>query len=117
MKLGIEQLDPILNVSDIAASLRFYVDLLGFANAPWGDDNFTCVGKQTRSIYLCKNGQGGGKTWIWMGVDDAQAWYDHLQKHGAKLHGPPENYPWAYEFRVEDPDGHVIRIGSEPRES
>jgi len=29
--------------------------------------------------------------------------------------GPPQNYSWAYEFRVEDPDGNVLRVGSEPR--
>jgi hypothetical protein len=24
------------------------------------------------------------------------------------------NRPWAYEMQVEDPDGHVLRFGSEP---
>ena len=26
------------------------------------------------------------------------------------------HYPWAYEMRVEDLDGHVLRIGSGPKE-
>ena len=26
----------------------------------------------------------------------------------------PMNYPWALEFQIEDPDGNVIRFGSEP---
>jgi hypothetical protein len=27
----------------------------------------------------------------------------------------PINYPWAYEMKVQDPDGHVRRLGSKPR--
>lgn len=33
---------------------------------------------------------------------------------GAKIRHPPANYPWAYEMQVEDPDGNVLRFGSEP---
>ena len=29
---------------------------------------------------------------------------------------PLENYPWAYEMKVEDPDSHVLRFGSKPKE-
>jgi hypothetical protein len=27
---------------------------------------------------------------------------------------PPTNFSWAYEFRIADPDGHVLRFGSDP---
>jgi hypothetical protein len=26
----------------------------------------------------------------------------------------PANFPWALEMHVADPDGHVLRFGSEP---
>jgi hypothetical protein len=26
-----------------------------------------------------------------------------------------ENFPWACEMRVGDPDGHVLRFGSDPK--
>ena len=26
----------------------------------------------------------------------------------------PRNFSWAYEMKVGDPDGHVLRFGSEP---
>jgi len=29
----------------------------------------------------------------------------------------PTNFPWAKEMHVEDPDGNVIRFGSEPDEA
>jgi hypothetical protein len=28
---------------------------------------------------------------------------------------PPTNFPWALEMQVKDPDGNVLRIGSEPK--
>src|SRR5580692_1059794 len=34
------------------ASLRLYVDLLGFKNASWGTDDFTCVSRGGACIYL-----------------------------------------------------------------
>ena len=27
---------------------------------------------------------------------------------------PPTNFPWALEMQIEDPDGNVLRFGSEP---
>jgi hypothetical protein len=33
---------------------------------------------------------------------------------GARIRQEPENYSWAYEMQVEDPNGHVLRFGSEP---
>ena len=33
---------------------------------------------------------------------------------GVKIRMAPTNYPWALEMHVEDPDGNVIRFGSEP---
>lgn len=37
----LENITPILNVKDISLSLAFYVGILGFKNAKWGDDSFT----------------------------------------------------------------------------
>ena len=38
------------------------------------------------------------------------------ERHDAKRSVLPEHYPWAYEMKVTDPDGHVLRFGSEPKE-
>jgi len=107
---------PILRVSDMAASLRYYVDVLGFTNAPWGNDEFTCVSRVDRAgIYLCRGGQGQPGTWVWVGAADVEALYEEFKASGAKIRHAPQNYPWALEMKVEDPDGHVLRFGSEPR--
>jgi len=26
----------------------------------------------------------------------------------------PTNFSWAYELRLEDPDGHILRFGTDP---
>ncbi|HEX4632401.1 MAG TPA: VOC family protein [Gemmatimonadales bacterium] len=110
-----ENAAPILRVSDMNASLRYYVDVLGFRNAEWGNDDFTAVRRDAAGIYLCRDGQGCRGTWAWVGVEDAQLLYEEYQARGAKVRHAPRNYPWALEMHVEDPDGHILRFGSERR--
>ena len=110
-----EGAEPILGVKDMAVSLRYYVDLLGFQSADWGTDSFTAVNRDSAGIYLCQGGQGQPGTWAWIGVEDVGTLYEEFRASGAKIRQTPRNYPWAYEMRVEDPDGHVLRFGSEPR--
>jgi predicted enzyme related to lactoylglutathione lyase len=90
------------------------VDKLGFKNAAWGDDNFTSVNRDGAGIYLCRGGQGRGGAWVWVGVEDAEKLHQELKACGAPILMPLTNYPWALEFHVEDPDGNVLRFGSEP---
>jgi predicted enzyme related to lactoylglutathione lyase len=110
-----ERSEPILSVKDMAVSLRYYVDVLGFKNADWGDGTFTSVNRDTAGIYLCQGGQGRPGTWVWIGVEDVAALYEEYKASGARIRCAPENFPWAYEMKVEDPDGHVLRFGSDPR--
>ena len=114
MRTKFEHADPILCVADMAVSVRYYVAVLGFRNAAWGGDLFTCVTRDTASIYLCQGGQGHPGTWVWIGVEDVAALHEEYESSGARILRAPQNYPWAYEMHVEDPDGHVLRFGSEP---
>ena len=41
--------------------------------------------------------------------------FSEFQAKGAHIRRPPEDFYWAREFEVEDPDGHVLRVGSEPK--
>ncbi len=110
-----EHAEPILSVKSMAVSLAYYQEVLGFRNAPWGSEWFTSVNRDGAGIYLCQGGQGGPGTWVWVGVEDAAQLYAEYQAAGARIRMPPVNYSWAYEMQVEDPDGHVLRFGSEPR--
>jgi catechol 2,3-dioxygenase-like lactoylglutathione lyase family enzyme len=106
---------PILRVENMEASVRFYVDLLGFKNANWGNDEFTSVNRDRVGIYLCRGGQGAGRAWIWIGVDDVERLHEEYKAKGVTILLAPTNYPWALEIHVEDPDGNVLRFGSEPK--
>jgi uncharacterized glyoxalase superfamily protein PhnB len=105
---------PILRVEDMRTALAFYVEKLGFQNASWGTEDFTSVNRDRAGIYLCRGGQGRGAAWVWVGVEDATKLHDELVAHGVSIRMPLTNFTWALEFHVEDPDGNVLRFGSEP---
>ena len=71
--------DPILRVEDMSAAVRYYVDVLGFEQANWGDDSFTCVSRDGAGIYLSQGSQGNVGSWVWVGVADAEALYEELK--------------------------------------
>jgi catechol 2,3-dioxygenase-like lactoylglutathione lyase family enzyme len=109
----LEGSQPILRVESMDASLRFYVDLLGFTTVSWGTEEFTSISRDRAAIYLCQGGQGRGGAWIWIGAEDVQELHKELTAKGVSIRLPPTNYPWALEMHVEDPDGNVIRFGSD----
>ncbi len=109
-----EAIAPILRVEDMQRALDFYVGVLGFTNAPWGNDDFTSVNSGNRGIYLCRGAQGRGGAWVWVGCDDVRELHKQLVERGVKIVMPPTNFDWALEFQAEDPDGNVLRFGSEP---
>lgn len=117
LSFRIENITPVLYVKDMSRSLAFYVDILGFKKAEWRNENFTSVGRDNSGIYLCKGGQGNPGTWIWIGFDgDIFSLHQQLISKGVTIKLPPINFSWAYEMRVEDPDGHILRFGTEPND-
>jgi hypothetical protein len=48
-------------------------------------------------------------------VTDVDALHETLKARGAIVRHPPSDYPWAREMQVADPDGNVLRLGSDPR--
>jgi catechol 2,3-dioxygenase-like lactoylglutathione lyase family enzyme len=113
-RVRFEGSQPILRVEDMKAALRFYVDVLGFENVSWGTDDFTSISRDGAAMYLCQGGQGRGGAWVWIGVEDVRKLYEELKDREVTIRLPPANYPWALEMHVEDPDGNVLRLGSEP---
>src|SRR5262249_35651797 len=109
----IENVTPILRVEDLEASRRYYIDKLGFS-LDWDAGGMISVSRDQKSIMLCEREQGQPGTWLWIGVEDASVLFAEFAAKGAHIRSTPQNFSWACEFRVEDPDGHVLRFGSEP---
>jgi len=106
---------PILPVSDLARSLAYYVRVLGFT-LDWQDaTGMASVSRERCTLMLCQGDQGHRGTWVWVGVADADALHEELKARGATVRHAPTDYPWAREMQVADPDGNVLRLGSDPR--
>lgn len=106
---------PILRVTDFDASAAWYSDVLGFS-LDWRDGNFGCLSRGDVALMLSQGTQGCTATWLWIGVSDADALHAELVQKGARIRVPPTNYPWgSRECHVFDPDGHVLRFGSDLR--
>jgi len=64
--------------------------VLGLTNASWDNDDFTSV-------------------------NDVEQLHRQLKERGVPIRSGPTNHPWALEIHVDDPDGNVLRFGSEPK--
>jgi uncharacterized glyoxalase superfamily protein PhnB len=128
---------PILNVSDVVASVRWFEALgwrRGFSFSPdgmiEGPAQFASVCAGEAEIFLCHDGQGlrGGKPARFDGDDDTGATWMSLwlrtpaevdathalaQTLGVTILWPPTDEPWGVrECRLMHPDGHVFRVSA-----
>ena len=129
---GIFACRPILSVQSVAQSIRFYVDSLGFRLGwSWsnkagrflqpGDEaepTFALVGKGDIQFMLAQQCQGAPGMWLHVDVQSApqlDALHEEWTRKGARITEPPSVRPWGmYEMRVQDPDGHTLRVSAPP---
>ena len=131
--MKVEHINPILNVSDFAATVAWF-EKWGWRKLwDWGDPpTFGAVASGGCEIFLCRGAQGGrGKgtntstfdTWeneqadkgVWMSVfvDDVDAVHRTCVEAGLDITWPPTNMPWnVREMHLRHPDGHVFRVGT-----
>jgi catechol 2,3-dioxygenase-like lactoylglutathione lyase family enzyme len=106
---------PIFRVANLQASLEFYTTALGFHTDCGGPGVFASVSRDRCHIFLSQGDQGHPGAWTWIGVEDADALAAELRGRGVAIRQEPTNFPWAYELQVADPDGNILRCGSEPK--
>lgn len=110
----------VLAVNDLARSVRFYVDQLGF------DEDFQVDGWAFLSRGACRLRLGHcpdavpmskaqDHSWFaYLHVDDAQALYREVVKNGVEIWHPLGDKPWGMrEFAIVTPDGHRIVFGQD----
>lgn len=104
---------PILYVDDLRAALAYYVEALGFS-LDWDGGGMVSVSRDRCTILLTEWRQSQPRMWVWIGAPDVTVLHDELVGRGARVRHPPTNYYWALEMQIEDLDGNVLRIGSDP---
>lgn len=129
---------PILNVSDLRASLSWFAQLGWETRFVWdesrgGDEpGFAGVGFGDAEIFLCRNGQGSRGTHkpnhpfdestggVWMSwfldsLEEVDAMHGRAVALGLDVTMPPTDEPWGVrEFHLLHPDGHTFRVGAFP---
>ena len=105
---------PVLRVRDVAASRDYYIQALGF-KVNFETEDLISVSRGRCGLFLCQGDQGRPGAWVWIDGRDIDALYAEYQNSGAKIRHPPTNYSWALEMQVEDLDGNILRLGSDPR--
>jgi uncharacterized glyoxalase superfamily protein PhnB len=125
---------PILCVQSVPRSIEYYVNLLGFhLGWSWSDADkrflrpgeegtptFALVGRGQVQLMLSQKSQGVPGVWLHLDIHTAKhldALYDEWKRRGARITEPPSSRPWGmYEMRVQDPDGHMLRLSAPRRE-
>jgi catechol 2,3-dioxygenase-like lactoylglutathione lyase family enzyme len=110
-----EGITPIFSVRDLSVSIDYYVRVLGFVLDWEGPGGFASVSRGGCAIFLAEGDQGHPGGWVWIGVGDVDALFKEFNRPDVRVRQAPTNFDWAYEMQVEDPDGNVIRFGSEPK--
>jgi catechol 2,3-dioxygenase-like lactoylglutathione lyase family enzyme len=121
------QVAPVLVVRDMAASLAYWRDCMGFAvidtfkNPPV----MAFMGRRGVQFMLRQTGgdpipgtnrayiDSGWDAHVW--IDDADALHAEMKARGATVSELCEPFYNNREFEVTDPDGYIIAFGSEVR--
>ncbi|MFL6822510.1 MAG: bleomycin resistance protein [Xanthobacteraceae bacterium] len=106
-------------VSDIAKSIEYYRDALGFeVTFQYGKPTFyACLCRDEIALHLLaahETEQLPGHGGICVFVKDVDGVYAELAGRGAKVLKPPQNYDYGMrDFDVVDPDGNRLTFGME----
>jgi catechol 2,3-dioxygenase-like lactoylglutathione lyase family enzyme len=113
----------VMTVKDLAQSLAYYRDKLGFEIAfQYGEPAFyagVCSGDvQLHLIAADRTPRQAGNGAVAIIVDDVDGLHADLQKRGARIVKAPANQPYGLrDFDVADLDGNMLFFGMESAKS
>jgi catechol 2,3-dioxygenase-like lactoylglutathione lyase family enzyme len=113
--LIIENTIPVLACRDVAASVHFYCEKLGFQLDWQGSGQppqIASVSHAGHAIMLQRRDPIHAGC-VWIGVDGMAELWEKARSAGIVILQRPTNQPWALEMKVSDPDGNVLWFGQE----
>lgn len=132
--MAVQNLTPILNVSDIVASQKWFEALGWQRGFTWPENDptpgFGAVCSEKAEIFLCRGAQGSRGTimpktpgddetdGVWMSwwvssPTEVDAMHAKALQLGYIVTYPPTDEPWGVrEFHLRHPDGHMFRVSA-----
>jgi catechol 2,3-dioxygenase-like lactoylglutathione lyase family enzyme len=132
--MPVQQLTPILNVSDVLESQKWFEALGWQRGFTWPHDDpapgFGAVCTEKAEIFLCRGAQGSRGTTmpkfpgddetdgVWMSwwlssLTEVDAMHAKAIALGYIVTYPPTDEPWGVrEFHLRHPDGHMFRVSA-----
>jgi catechol 2,3-dioxygenase-like lactoylglutathione lyase family enzyme len=112
-------LSPILPVADMATTIRFYIEILGF-DVVMESESYSILRRASVSLHLTKAHEGvldaaRGHVSIYLEVDDIEALWSHVSQFKAR-YKTRDLFDRAYgmrEFHIADPDDCLIFVGQQ----
>lgn len=114
--MKIESVSPILTVNDLAESIGFFRDALGFDLAwSWGEPpDIAAMCRDNVEITLTQRtgAKPSGTAHVYLGVSGIDEYYAALVDAGASVVVPIGDRPYGMrDFRIADPSGNELSIG------
>ncbi|PSL31252.1 VOC family protein [Dyadobacter jiangsuensis] len=117
MNFRINQITPLLLVSNLEHAIAFYVRQLGFALAFTYEGFYAGIEKDGHSIHLKTDynaARGGAQKSndeeldLLFSVDNVAMLFEEISKKDIEIVQPLREMPYGSEFYITDPDGHLI---------
>lgn len=111
----------IFHVSDLASSVKYYTDVLGFTmDFHYGE----LAGLQYDSVLIHLSGphpqvlkRAVGEGHIYIFCDEVDLYFQQISAKGAFITIPPDDRDYGMrDFAISDPDGNVLAFGKAAHE-
>lgn len=113
---------PVLAVDNIAESIAYYRDMLGFTvDFTWGDPPYYAIARRGQNVSVHLSEREDTSTpivpaYVYVFVTDADALYEEFHAQGIEIFQPPQNSDYGMrEFDVRDLNGHFLTFGQDLR--
>ena len=104
---------PVLHVPNVAASTKYYVEVLGFA-LDFVSDDYAVVWRDNSAIHFAKGDGSPRGVHLFQWVRDVDAYHREVTARGAEIVVEPGDRPYGVrDFSILDPTGVSIVFGQD----